>query len=111
VSGIVRDAIAQGDLILPDGVTPEQIVFGLWSMSFGAQTILASSVSLMDIGIGEPHRALALNQGRLLDGYNWRPLSTEQDYEALSKRIAAEYFPKESELAVQRSAAANPSPN
>ncbi len=111
VSGIVRDAIAQGDLVLPDGVTPEQLVFGLWSMSFGAQTILNSSVSLMDIGIGDPHRALALNQGRLLDGYNWRPLSTDQDYEALSIRIAGEYFQKETELAVKRTAAANPSPN
>jgi AcrR family transcriptional regulator len=100
VSGIVRDGIAQSDLSLPEDVTPEQMVFGLWSMSFGAQTILASSTSLVDIGIGDPHRALALNQGRLLDGYGWRPLSSEFDYEAASQRIASEYFAKESKQAM-----------
>jgi AcrR family transcriptional regulator len=99
VSGIVRDAMACGDLTLPDGVTPEQLVFGLWSMSFGAQTILASSTSLVDIGIGEPQRALALNQGRLLDGYQWRPLSTQYDYEAAAERMASEWFGKEAQKA------------
>ncbi|RIK82637.1 MAG: TetR family transcriptional regulator [Planctomycetota bacterium] len=107
VSGIVRDAIAQGDLTLPEGVTPEQLVFGLWSMSFGAQTILASSTSLVDIGIGDPHRALAQNQARLLDGYGWRPLSSEFDYEALSERIAREYFAKETEQAMKLAQKAN----
>lgn len=99
VSGIARDAIACGDLTLGDGVTPEQLVFGLWSMSFGAQTILSSSTSLVDIGVGDPHRALALNQNRLLDGYGWRPLSTEFDYAAASERIATEWFAKEVEQA------------
>ncbi len=99
VSGIVRDAMASGDLTLPDGATPEQLVFGLWSMSFGAQTILASSTSLVDIGIGEPHRALALNQARLLDGYHWRPLSTEFDYEVTAERIATEWSADETKPA------------
>jgi len=40
VSGIIRDAIAQGDLISDTPDFPEQIVFGLWSMQFGGFSIM-----------------------------------------------------------------------
>ena len=39
VAGIVRDGIAQGDLALPAEVVAEDVVFGLWSLTFGAYSL------------------------------------------------------------------------
>ena len=90
VSGIVRDAIAQGDLQLPPERTAEDMVFGLWALNFGAYTIIASSDTLADNGISEPVAALRENQHRMLDGYNWKPLSGEIDYPGIMNRVKQE---------------------
>src|SRR5688500_12943637 len=34
--GIVRDAVRRGDLVLPPGLKPEVVTFGLWALMFGA---------------------------------------------------------------------------
>lgn len=90
VSGVVRDAIAHGDLQLPDGCTPEDLVFGLWAINTGAFTILSSSESLQDLGVPYPLDALRRNQNSMLDGYGWRPLSHEFDFRALIDVLKAE---------------------
>ena len=95
VGGIVRDALSQGDLELPPEVTPEDLVFGLWSMSFGAFTIIATSDSLTNLGIKDPPAAVRLNIAMILDGYGWRPLSSDHDYNATRQRIAHEVFSHE----------------
>lgn len=83
VSGVVRDAVAQGDLVLPANCAPEDIVFGLWSINIGSFAILSSSDSLLEIGIADPVAALRLNTNQMLDGYGWKPLSTEHDFPAV----------------------------
>jgi len=90
VSGIVRDAIAHGDLELPPDRTAEDLVFGLWSLNFGAYTIIASSDTLTDNGIADPVAALRENQHRMLDGYNWKPLSGEVDYPSIMNQVKRE---------------------
>lgn len=95
VSGVVRDAIAAGDLVLPDDVAPEDLVFGLWSINFGAFSILSTSTSLADIGIKDPVEALRTDISMMLDGYGWKPLSTQYDYDATLKRIEREVFSHE----------------
>jgi hypothetical protein len=95
VGGVVRDAVACGDLQLPGEVAPEAVVFGLWSMTFGAQTISLSGTSLEDIGIKEAVAALRHNQMMLLDGYGWRPLTRDYDFDAVSKRLREEVFADE----------------
>ena len=92
VGGIVRDGIAQGDLELPEGLTPEDLVFGLWSTNFGAHIIIVSSESLDEIGIGDPIATLRKNQNLLLDGYGWRPMSYEFDYTATMDQVRQEVF-------------------
>lgn len=83
VSGVVRDAVAHGDLELPKDCVPEDIVFGLWSINSGAFAIISSGDSLQEIGIRDGLEALRLNQNKMLDGYGWKPLSTEFDFDAL----------------------------
>ena len=96
VSGVVRDAIAQGDLSLPEGTEPEHVVFGLWGMTFGTYSIMAGEGdSLQQVGIEDPYQTLRENQARLLDGYGWRPLSHEHDYPAVIARIQSEVFADE----------------
>lgn len=90
VGGIVRDGVVQGDLELPPGRSAEDLVFGLWSLNFGAYTIIASSGSLQENGIADPVAALRLSQNRMLDGYNWRPLSTEVDYPSIMDQVKRE---------------------
>lgn len=92
VGGIVRDGIASGDLHLDESATPEEIVFGLWSLSFGGYSIIATSNSLADLGISEPFGALRRNYSRFLDGIQWKPLSSEVDYDAVFERVSEEVF-------------------
>ncbi|MEM1303333.1 MAG: TetR/AcrR family transcriptional regulator [Planctomycetota bacterium] len=95
VAGIVRDGVASGDLTLGDGLQPEDVVFGMWSLYLGAQTILASSDSLQEIGIRNGGSALRHNVNRMLDGHRWSPLSGEFDYSAHIDRIKNEVFSNE----------------
>lgn len=95
VAGIVRDGIAQGDLSLPDDMSPESLVFGLWSQTFGAYSIIATSDGLQDHGVTDPYHAVRKNINMTLDGYGWTPLATEFDYIDLFERLMAEVFPDE----------------
>lgn len=90
VAGVVRDAIATEDLVLPEGTSPEDLVFGLWSISLGAQTIMASSESLTDLGVKNPALALRFHIQKILDSFHWTPLSTEFDYDSIEDRIDRE---------------------
>ncbi len=95
VAGIVRDGIAQGDLTLPEDLAPEDLVFGLWSQTFGAYSIIATSEGLQDHGVVDPYHAVRQNINMILDGYGWTPLSTDYDYLDLFDRLTAEVFPDE----------------
>ncbi len=91
VSGIIRDGLTQGDLVLPRWITPEQFTFGLWALSSGAHAIMAGK-PLEDLGIERPHDTLYANYHIMLDGVGWQPLSHVWDYEQTRARIRKEVF-------------------
>ncbi len=97
VAGIVRDAVAHGDLDLPENSSPEDLVFGLWSLTYGAYSIIATSDSLIELGIKDPFGAVRDNVTLLVDGYRWEPLSTQHDYDSVYERIDKELFQHEFE--------------
>ena len=99
VSGIARDAIAQGDLTMPEGVPVEAICFGLWSMTYGAYSLIRGKPDLAHLGDVHPRELLRLNQNKFLDGFDWKPLSTEWDYAATRERVLDEVFPDEARQA------------
>jgi len=103
VGGIVRDAIASGDLELPDDVNVEELVFGMWSLSFGAFSIIATSDSLSELGIRDSFDSVRLNISHMLDGYGWKPLSKDHDYLAVIARVQEEVFSDESQTTQIRS--------
>lgn len=90
IGGVVRDAVAHNDVRLPPDCSPEDIVFGLWSMNIGAFAIMSSSDSLLELGIRDPLRALRTNTNNMLDGYGWKPLSCEVDFHEVMDKVKAE---------------------
>ncbi len=100
VGGVVRDGVAQGDLQLPEDVAVEDLVFGLWSLSWGAYSIITTSDSLDELGIREPFTALRNNISTMLDGFNWKPLRHDYDYDAALERIRNEVFADEYQAAI-----------
>lgn len=95
VAGIVRDGVAQQHLTLPEEMSPEDLVFGLWSLTFGAYSIIATSDALPEHGIRDPYLAVRRNINMVLDGYGWTPLSTDYDYMQLFEVLQSEVFPDE----------------
>ena len=91
VSGIIRDGIAQGDLVLPAWSSPEQLTFGLWAMASGAHAIMAHK-PLESLDIELPQNTLNNNYHIMLDGVGWQPLSHVWDYEQTRARIRQEVF-------------------
>ena len=91
--GVVRDAIAQGDLVLDPETGPEELAFGLWAITDGGYAVILSS--LYEIGLADPFATVMKSCHILGDGYGWRPLSTEWDYEETRDRIRREIFPEE----------------
>ena len=91
LTGIVRDAIEAGDLVLDDTTPLCAPLYGLWTQSVGHYRITSSEPLPPFEGL-DMHRVLWNNYNRLLDGYGWRPLSTEHAFEESAKRISAEVF-------------------
>ena len=74
-------------------------MFGLWTMTYGAHFLQSSEMPLEDKGFENPTATLRANQNTLLDGYLWRPLGHEWDYEETEKRILEEVFSDEAAAA------------
>lgn len=89
---IIQQAVNFGDLHFPPGTSAETLVFGLWSINFGAYSIMTSDHDLTQIGFPDPEMALWQNQSLLLDGYGWRPLTHELDFVAIFEQAKQELF-------------------
>lgn len=74
VAGITRDAIARGDLSLPEGMAAEELMFGFWAITYGSQVLSFSSPSLADLGVKDVTAAIARHCYMLLSGFDWKPL-------------------------------------
>jgi AcrR family transcriptional regulator len=100
VSGVLRDGVREGHVQLKEAVTPEEVAFGLWTGALGAYVLMSSEVNLTALGITDPRKAVWNNMHALLDGFGWRPLSNELDYEETRTRILMEVFPQECAQAI-----------
>ncbi len=83
VSGVVRDAIAVGDLVLPLNMTAEEMVFGFWSITFGSHVLTFNRPALGELGVYDGWRAVRLHGCSMLNGFGWKPLLTFDENEAL----------------------------
>ncbi|MEM7698111.1 MAG: TetR/AcrR family transcriptional regulator [Verrucomicrobiota bacterium] len=85
---VARDAADRGDLSewSPD---PEQIIWGLVSLSKGAH-LLVEETEFEEHG--DPMAHLFDNYDRYLDGVGWNPTSRDFDFEAARERVKTEVF-------------------
>ncbi|MEA3365658.1 MAG: TetR/AcrR family transcriptional regulator, partial [Candidatus Hydrogenedentes bacterium] len=93
--GIVRDAIACGDLSLPRGTSAETLVFGFLAITGGAYASVIGALTLPDMGVKDVFTSVRENCILLADGYGWHPLSEEWDYDGLIRRIREDLFREE----------------
>jgi AcrR family transcriptional regulator len=95
VAGVVRDAVAAEDVVLPKAFTPEKLVFGLWSLTSGAFSIAVTSESLASMGLDDPFETVREHSDALLDGHGWKPFSHQFDSKKVLKKIRSEVFGNE----------------
>lgn len=94
---VVNEGLQSGDL--PQGkLSSEQIVFAIASTAIGSHIMGRNTHATMMAGIDDPLKALIANVEVFLDGLNWKPLSTEWDYDAVERRVKKEVFPEASWL-------------
>jgi AcrR family transcriptional regulator len=92
-TGVIRDAVAAGDLDLALEPTPEQLSLTLLQIECGPVLL-----SLRGHGVGgysgeTSREVFADTLTLLLDDLGWRPLSTELNYLASIRRMWRELFP------------------
>jgi AcrR family transcriptional regulator len=92
---IVNQAVECGDLKTEDSSIANSIVFGCWSMHYGALLLDQSDVPLSDLGFNPTVSLLWHNSQRFLDGFNWHQLSSEIDSDALFNKLCNEVFEQE----------------
>jgi AcrR family transcriptional regulator len=92
---IVQEAIGEGDLILGQGSTPQTVCLAFWALADGYFAAARGSVPLETAGIADPMEQLVRTGHYILDGYGWRPLYNEWDYEETSRRIRSTIFAEE----------------
>jgi len=80
VAGVIRDAVAAGDLQLLDSHCVEDTVFGLWSLVYGGLLLESTSPSLADVGISDARAAIRQSCNAMLDGLHWLPLHAPEPY-------------------------------
>lgn len=102
--GIVRDAIAQGDLVLPPNHTAEDIIYNFWLLGEGGKAAPHTWLPPEELSIDSPFASVFKTGNILADGYGWHPLSSEYDYEATIERVWREVFPAERRKALGRRA-------
>ncbi|CAK4067605.1 TetR/AcrR family transcriptional regulator [Vibrio sp. MarTm2] len=94
---LVNTAVEQGDLKFSPGIGSDAIVYANWSIAFGSNALNQNASNSHCIKrIQDPFSALH-NANMLLDGLNWKPLSSEWDYRKTWQRVEQEMFSQEIE--------------
>ncbi len=96
MNGIVRDAIAQGDVVFDGGRSIEEFTYQVWLLGESSKAAMWSWMPCQELGIDNPFNAMMRNGQIIGDAYGWRPLSSEWDYHETLLRIRREVFPAES---------------
>ena len=106
LAGVIDDAVDAGDLELPHDGAAHSLCRGLWALGDGCYaTVLDGHPSLEETDVIDPWAATWEACDRLVDGYGWRPLSTDWDYgETRERALATVLAPEARELARQRNA-------
>lgn len=90
-----QEAVREGDLKVGLGLSVASLVFASWAMAFGSNSLIMMTSEFEGIERVKKDTALLINASLLMDGMQWRPLSSEWDYQGTWRRIGEEIFAKE----------------
>ena len=95
VLGIIRDAMKDGDIPTEQDYLPDGIMLGLWTMGYGSNLLHMSGIPFDQLGIQQPLDMMWVNSHKLLDSYQWQPLSSTFDIHDLKEKLCSELFAEE----------------
>ncbi len=98
VAGIVRDAIARGEISHLKHLAPEEVVFGFWALMYGSQILTYTSPSLPALGIQNGVNAIRVHGCTLLNGFEWQPTMSVEQYSTQMAAIVDRLHPSFWEL-------------
>jgi AcrR family transcriptional regulator len=91
VAGIIQQAMDDGEL--PVGqLGAAELVYGLWSMSYGGQILRSYQIPLKQLGVSNPGRAITTMMQATLDGLGWQPSMTREQTTTLLVHFETEFF-------------------
>lgn len=93
LNDIAADAIKSGDL--PVNTPIEELNYSTWALAVGADELHQQKMIYGDHSADEFAVIRRRMLHRMLDGYGWKALSTERDYEALHQDVLDKIFPQE----------------
>lgn len=93
VAGLVRDAVANHDIVIPAGLSAEELVFGFWAINYGSQILTHTSPSLPSLGINNPANAIRVHCCTLLNGFGWAPHTEYSLYKEEVDRLCESLHP------------------
>jgi len=95
--GVVEDAVASGDLAETRAGMIEELMLSAWALVDGSYTLIESGAVSTSLKISDPFHKVWRGFAALADGYGWRPLFSEWDYEESMCRIRKAIFPEEAQ--------------
>jgi len=101
---IVQQAIDSGDLDARYQDHIGTIVFGCWSMHYGATLLDQSDIPLYKLGFSPVVKMLWENTNIYLDGYQWQPLSSSMDTDSMFDKISSLLLNDEAQCISKKSA-------
>jgi len=92
---IVMYAIHQGDLNVDSEATVGEMITGMWSLGYGTFLLSQTQIDFNNLGLALPEKQFLNNAQKLLDGYQWQPLSKDINLEEYYLNIGKKVFPDE----------------
>jgi len=97
VYGILQSGVKEGDLPLAGEVSVEEIALGAWGLVDGAFTLIESGIPFHCLDLQDPFHKVWHFFNIAADGYGWKPLLNEWDYEETLARVRKQVFPEEAQ--------------
>lgn len=94
---IVMLAVDEGELKINSEAEISEMITGMWAMGYGTFLLNKAQFDFDKLGLVLPEKQFLNNAQKLLDGYQWQPLSNTFDIEQYYLEIGKKAFPQEME--------------
>jgi AcrR family transcriptional regulator len=96
ILNVINAGLASGELGLLPHLSPSQVAFSVWAMSFGTIALLHESLERCSVRTEMMlERELINHTNMVLDGLNWKPFTMDHDWAETVERLKNSVFPEE----------------